>query len=64
MTGMSASMVFRLEARDGIYWALFIRSLGMAAVNAWILHELLHGSSAMDQKEFCRHVVVRISMST
>jgi len=52
-------MLFRLEARDGIYWALFIRSLDMAAVNAWILYKLLHGSSAMDQKEFRRrHAVV------
>lgn len=39
------------------YWPLFIRSIDMAAVNAWILHRYVHGSDAMDQKEFRRHIV-------
>ena len=37
------------------YWPLFIRSIDMAAVNAWILHRVIHGESAMDQ-EFRRHI--------
>jgi len=39
------------------YWPLFFRSLDISAVNAWILHRLVHGTNAMDHKEFRRHIV-------
>jgi len=39
------------------YWPLFIRSIDMAAVNAWILRRYVHGPDATDQKEFRRHIV-------
>ena len=50
---------YRVEIRGKKwYWALFVRSVDMSAVNAWLLHRLVHGSDAVDQKEFRRHIVM------
>ncbi|GFS99265.1 uncharacterized protein TNCV_1600931 [Trichonephila clavipes] len=38
------------------YWAIFIHSLDMAMVNAWIIHKTLNKDEALNLKEFRRTV--------
>lgn len=38
------------------YWPLFIRTLDMAVVNAWIMHKAVNKSDALNLKEFRRAI--------
>ncbi|PRD30616.1 UNVERIFIED_CONTAM: hypothetical protein NCL1_25886 [Trichonephila clavipes] len=41
------------------YWPLFIRSLDMGIVNAWIIHKILNKDEVRNLKE-CRRAVTTI----
>ncbi|XP_035223544.1 piggyBac transposable element-derived protein 3-like [Stegodyphus dumicola] len=38
------------------YWSIFIRSMNMAMVNAWVIHKTLNTNEALNLKEFRRAV--------